>query len=117
MKNNIFDIKFNDKTGFIDSISLNADKYKMNFVKDGASFGDLIINFIDDRDWTWKPTLFGFNLVDFTENESSATAKLEFKGFTLVVKYAFDGDRFKVDYKLTNTNPYPYYFNSKRIKR
>ena len=116
MKNNIFDIKFNDKAGFIDSISLNADKYKMNFVKDGASFGDLIINFIDDRDWTWKPTLFGFNLVDFTENESSATAKLEFKGFTLVVKYAFDGDRFKVDYKLTNTNPYPYYFMKGDLK-
>lgn len=116
MKNKIFNIVFNSKTGFIDSISLNADEYKMNFIKEGASFGDLIINYIDDRDWTWKPTLFGFNLVSFSENDSFATAKLEFKGFTLDVVYAFNGDKFKVDYKLTNTNPYPYYFMKGDLK-
>lgn len=116
MKNNVFNIEFNKQTGYIDAIRLNKDKFNMNFVKSGASFGDLIINYIDDRDWTWKPTLFGFNLVSFSENDSFATAKLEFKGFTLDVVYSFDGDKFKVDYKLTNTNPYPYYFMKGDLK-
>lgn len=114
MKNNIFDIQFNPSTGSIACLSLVQDEYKMNFVKEGATFGDVLITFIVLEEWLYENATMP--LIKFEETQNCASASYEKNGVTLTTDYRFVGDKLRVFYTLTNKNRYPYYFKSGDVK-
>ncbi|MBQ8685185.1 MAG: hypothetical protein IJ514_03325 [Clostridia bacterium] len=114
MKNNVFHIQFNKATGSIENLSLACDEHDMNFVKEGATFGDVYVNFIIPEAWTYE--LLPLDLVEFYETDAYAQARYEKFGLTLETRYFFEGEDLKATYKLTNKNPYPYYFKNADVR-
>lgn len=114
MKNKIFDISFNKTTGSIEKLTLNADKHGMNFVKDGCTFGDVFMTFIVPETWMYESAVMP--LTSFEETDACAKATYEQNGIRLSTHYFFVGERLKATYKLTNDNPYPYYFKSGDVR-
>ena len=94
MKNTIFDIRFNKKSGGIKSCVLLGDRSKMNFCKKGKELGCV-------RD---------FSLTKMETGAQTARAVYENNGVCVETKYIFIEKNLKITHIVSNTNPHPVYF-------
>jgi hypothetical protein len=114
MQNKIFNVVLNKTTGSIEKLSLKADKDGMNFVYGGSTFGDVFFNFLEPDPWMFKHLTMP--VVEFNENDDEAFVRFEMNGFELTAHYYFEDENLKIDYKYTNKNRYPYYFNEGDVR-
>ena len=114
MKNSVFQVEFDKTRGTIGRLSLCGDEHGMNFVKAGATFGDVYVTFIEPE--AWMPVSVALDLTAFEETDERAWARYERNGIVLTVEYFFAGENLKAVYKVTNANRYPYYFQDGDVR-
>ncbi|MBQ7643150.1 MAG: hypothetical protein IJS67_04535, partial [Clostridia bacterium] len=119
MKNEIFDLKFDKKTGKIYSLKLCGDEKEAEFLKTGRGLAEprkcdaMTCGYPGGYELS---TAFPFNLVRASENERGASAKFVMKrsedeaGVTATEKFYFDGDLLKCEIVYKNENDFPVYF-------
>ena len=93
MKNEIFQLEFDEKLGGITRLSLLDDSEKMNFIKEGRALG----SFRDYQTQSLKRTAKG---VSITSKKNSITVQTEFR---------FEGEYFCASHILKNDGD-PVYF-------
>lgn len=84
MKNKIFDIEFNEKTGCIRSVVLNSDPAKPNCIKPKSSFNAIV--------YDGKVVADNFTLSEFVQSDNHAYAVYSSSRFRLESKYSFSDD-------------------------
>lgn len=114
MKNSVFQVEFDKTRGTIARLSLCGDEHGMNFVKEGATFGDVYVTFIEPE--AWMPVSIALDLTEFEETDDLARARYERNGIVLTVEYFFVGENLKAVYKITNVNRYPHYFKDGDVR-
>ena len=125
MKNNIFSIEFNKEVGIMNSLVINADPEKANFIKEGKGFCEL-----NSVPWyrsenvkrTSKTENYEFENINyykgneeycfrsFEENESCAVAVFERRGIVVEEIFELEEELLRVKINVKNENAHPFYF-------
>lgn len=114
MENNKLKISFNDKTGYVNTISIDGDSTRMNFIKNDKNMGELLLNVINENTWCFEPTTF--QLISFSKKDNYAEAIYSLQGLRLTVTYRLIENRLSIQYLIKNNNPFPYYFKNADLK-
>lgn len=102
MKNHIFDIELDRESGLLRSIVLKNDDEKMNWCAENGRWGAPHHETFNDEFGEWRPRI-EFELVDFSEDETSARSVYSNGIMQVDVKRYFDGDgNFRERYTLKN---------------
>ncbi len=116
MKNNFFEILFDEKSGGVCKIARSDDKDSANFVRDGEPLG--VFSVESDREYHFYKFMQEkrvFELTGFYEKENSAIATYLTNGIQIETQYTLLGDKFTVKSIITNKNACPVYFNEGSI--
>lgn len=103
MKNEVFEINIDKKTGGIKRLSLIGDPAKMNFCKKGRTLGSLQVRFYS------KTQIRGFEVQSISKSADSVKVYATYRGLTLETEYRFAGERLVVQQVLKNENSHPVY--------
>lgn len=100
MKNNIFDIQFDKKTGFLNKLSLVGDEHNMNWVRDDGKWGCIYHKaYKNGRDTVYDAA----ELTAFSEDNESAEAVFSNGVIQVIERSSFDKDgNFVQNYKIKN---------------
>ena len=125
MKNKIFSIEFNKEVGIMNSLVINADPEKANFIKEGKGFCEL-----NSVPWYRCETVkrasktenYEFENINyykgneeycfrsFEENESCAVAVFERRGIVVEEIFELEEELLRVKINVKNENAHPFYF-------
>ena len=92
MKNHLFDIRFHEAEGTIDSLRLCGDKYGMNWCAEDGHWG-FVHQTVKDNPWgDYLSRYQNMKLVSFRQDERAATSVYENGVLRVTVDRFFDED-------------------------
>lgn len=111
MKNEIFELNFDEGKGLLTGLSLVGDPNRANFVKEGRGLFELRgvpIGIWKEGRYVTEPQ--GYDLLSFSEEERKATAKFARLGVEVTEKFFCEDAYLCVSLTAKNTNSYPVYY-------
>ena len=112
MKNDIFELVFNEKLGTLTSLFLVGDKEHADFIKDGKGLGEIHpIHWYSRDGEKFSKSMEPWGLESFSVNESVATAVFSRRGVIATETFTLTDKDLRIEIEVKNTNFYPVYFN------
>lgn len=111
LKNKIFTVAFDKRTGGISELKLNNDNNNMNFVKNGHSLNTIMLTRKINGN-----TPKNMELTDFCEKESYARAVWKDDSLTVIADYMFtEGGNIKVSNRFKNESNIELFFEQAQV--